>query len=424
MEAVHLLAWIEHHKALGVEHFFIYDTSIPSSSSGSSDSNNSSNSSSVNDVYKFLDGFLRDGTVTLVPWKYLGCVNEREDPLFCGTETPILTRDPEDPAAYPSFIAPGRVHLSAALLSCFLRFQAHSEWLIAMGENEFLKTHTSSSSQSTSHSRSKLYSLLSQTVRGLKGLVSVQITLSSYHLCLEKGLELEEGGDDDNDMMMGALSRVKGAWTKTDIPLLSHKGSLQALRFDQQPSEQRKIVAIRTVSSSHAQSSDPSEFTSSSSSSSSPISDTQYYEFVRHLVRGGRVANNDMPYHDSSEVEEGGWRGRGGRRKLESNSSNSTSSRLRRKYRATLHSNSVPIHRSLLYGMRLREPKRTCDLSLYKALADFYVSSALADSTNTSSQSPNRSRPLPYCNLPTQLKLLSKEVEELVTGSMQFLGSR
>ena len=70
-------------------------------SSGAAASKSIDNSNSSVKLSKYIE----KGTVTLIPWRYQGCVNKAGDPLFC--EDPTLRKDKKSHRAYPVFTPPG-----------------------------------------------------------------------------------------------------------------------------------------------------------------------------------------------------------------------------------------------------------------------------------------------------------------------------
>ena len=97
-----IIAWIEYHKVLGVEHFFLYDLSTHAMKQA----NTSSSETAANATgYIKLGKYIESGTVTMIPWRYHGCVDASDDPFFC--EDPLLDRDKKSHSAYPAFIPPG-----------------------------------------------------------------------------------------------------------------------------------------------------------------------------------------------------------------------------------------------------------------------------------------------------------------------------
>lgn len=103
-----IIAWIEYHKVLGIEHFFLYDLSIDIENEGVGTSSGAAASKSIDNSNSSvkLSKYIEKGTVTLIPWRYQGCVHKVGDPLFC--EDPMLRKDKKSHRAYPVFTPPGK----------------------------------------------------------------------------------------------------------------------------------------------------------------------------------------------------------------------------------------------------------------------------------------------------------------------------
>jgi Glycosyltransferase family 92 len=113
-----LVEWIEYHKLLGVQHFFIYDMA----SFGSKQK--------VKDV---LADYLAEGTVTIVPWRYSNCVKGM------GGGRDVRMRIPDRKGNNVSmFIPPAAASHTAALASCYLRFSDYTKYMIHIDEDEFI----------------------------------------------------------------------------------------------------------------------------------------------------------------------------------------------------------------------------------------------------------------------------------------------
>ncbi len=106
-DSYNIIAWIEYHKVLGIEHFFLYDlrrTTHVATTEMTSDGKNGTNHSEEN-IQKKIEKYIESGTITIIPWKYYGCVDANNDPLFC--EDPLLHRKKKIHGAYAAFTPPG-----------------------------------------------------------------------------------------------------------------------------------------------------------------------------------------------------------------------------------------------------------------------------------------------------------------------------
>jgi hypothetical protein len=108
-----LVEWIEYHRLVGVEHFYIYDT-------------NRSNRTALR--MNLLD-YIDEGIVTVVPWYYANCVRN----LAGGRWT--VYRVDGNPRFFQS---PRAIAQAAALGSCYSRFKHTSKYMIHVDDDEFL----------------------------------------------------------------------------------------------------------------------------------------------------------------------------------------------------------------------------------------------------------------------------------------------
>lgn len=117
-----LVEWIEYHRIVGVEHFFLYDTSAWE----------------VVDAMLLsvvLKDYIRDGIVTVVRWPYQNCVKN----MGSGRWINIMAQMKNSTEFSNVFFQPPRaVAQTAALASCFSRFKSTSKWMAHMDDDEFL----------------------------------------------------------------------------------------------------------------------------------------------------------------------------------------------------------------------------------------------------------------------------------------------
>ena len=116
----HIVEWIEYHKYLGVDHFFIYLTS--STTQHSMD-------------YAALSDYVIEGTVTIVPWGYQNCVKGMASGRWCHWK---LQR-PKVQYFWP----PKAIAQSAALASCYSRFRRFTKYMIHIDDDEFVTMNSS-----------------------------------------------------------------------------------------------------------------------------------------------------------------------------------------------------------------------------------------------------------------------------------------
>lgn len=106
----HLVEWLEHHLALGVNHFVLYDTT-----------HHSATSSATSLLTDILEDYVSEGVVTVVRWPYENCVRG----MASGRHVAL-------------FKTPGTIAHNAALASCFSRNKHRSRWISHIDDDEFL----------------------------------------------------------------------------------------------------------------------------------------------------------------------------------------------------------------------------------------------------------------------------------------------
>jgi len=157
--------FIDHYRALMVQHFFIYDTSP----------NSMDNKPGLNEVLK---SYIDTGAVTVIPWHYSSCIDA--DPFRC--PDPVLHFSSHaEPTVVPLFRPPAQVQAEAALSSCFLRFRRYSEWILAVDKNEFIYIDKS---KYLGHVKVvHIPSLLNSAARAQPGTNFVDFEVRSYRAC-------------------------------------------------------------------------------------------------------------------------------------------------------------------------------------------------------------------------------------------------
>jgi hypothetical protein len=125
----HLVEWIEYHLLLGVNHFVLYDTTIPATLGGvGSDRTaqrtptyHSATPSAEASLSNVIADYIAKGVVTVIPWPYNNCVR--------GMASGRMAAD---------FKVPGTIAHNAALASCYSRFRDSSRWIAHVDDDEFL----------------------------------------------------------------------------------------------------------------------------------------------------------------------------------------------------------------------------------------------------------------------------------------------
>ena len=127
-----MVEWIEYHKHLGVDHFFIYFTSLTIQHEV---------------AYATLSDYIMEGIVTIVPWGYENCVRGMASGRWCHWRN----------ASLPVFFQPPRaIAQSAALASCYSRFRRFTKYMVHIDDDEFIVMNSSlANPKSTNNSGSR-----------------------------------------------------------------------------------------------------------------------------------------------------------------------------------------------------------------------------------------------------------------------------
>jgi len=131
----HLVEWIEYHRLLGVEHFFIYDTAATTASTTGS-------------LSRQLTDYKSEGIVSVISWPFQNCVRG----MGSGRGTWWVDEQlaPGSPFAY--FQPPRAIAQTAALASCYSRFKHTSKYMLHMDDDEFFNFNASAFISSSSSS--------------------------------------------------------------------------------------------------------------------------------------------------------------------------------------------------------------------------------------------------------------------------------
>ena len=112
----HLVEWIEYHRLIGVQHFFIYNTAL----------------SNEGLLPLALQDFIAEGRVTVVPWPYRNCVRQG---MSSGRWFGWMESGEQNLTWFPP---PTAIAQTAALDSCYLRFKHTSTYMAHIDDDEFI----------------------------------------------------------------------------------------------------------------------------------------------------------------------------------------------------------------------------------------------------------------------------------------------
>ena len=131
-----LVEWIEYHRLMGVDHFYIYDTSTKQKAGG---------------IRTLLADYVSEGVVTVVQWGYENCVRGMASGRY-------LTYLPEKTFKKGIFDPPKAIAQSAALASCYSRYKSHTEYMMHIDDDEFIAMGASVLKKDFRHNKSHLTS--------------------------------------------------------------------------------------------------------------------------------------------------------------------------------------------------------------------------------------------------------------------------
>lgn len=127
--------WIEHHRLLGVQHFYVYDTTLPV------------RERDITAVQHSLSPYIREGLVSLTPWHFDNCMRPGAMAsgralnvyLQCNDSSSYATCT-DTPDTVRHFFPPRAVAQTAALASCYTRVRSASvsRYVMHIDDDEFV----------------------------------------------------------------------------------------------------------------------------------------------------------------------------------------------------------------------------------------------------------------------------------------------
>lgn len=120
----YLVEWIEYHRLLGVQHFFIYDTSC-----------SHSGNSSMTVLRRLLRDYIGKRLVSVIPWYWSNCAKH----MASGRYTIRVIQHNGSEQTIESFRPPPALAQIAALASCYSRFRYTSTYIAHIDDDEFLR---------------------------------------------------------------------------------------------------------------------------------------------------------------------------------------------------------------------------------------------------------------------------------------------
>ncbi|RYH13227.1 hypothetical protein EON65_36170 [archaeon] len=129
-----LVEWIEYHRQLGVQHFFLYDTLPARSSKVSSSASNASSS-----LASLLAGYVQRGVVSVTTWHHTNCMPDvHVCRIVCSYVYNATSREDKRQSC---FAPPSCINHIGALSSCYLRYRHSSKHMVIIDDDEFIHLH-------------------------------------------------------------------------------------------------------------------------------------------------------------------------------------------------------------------------------------------------------------------------------------------
>jgi hypothetical protein len=144
-----LVEWIEYHLRIGVQHFFLYDTTYV----GCAGVNVNNIPKQFKELKQLLKDYINRGMVTVVPWPYSNCVNGMTSgrPVYYRKRNGLTTGQ-----SVNVFKPPVAVAQYAALSSCYARYRQSTEYMLHVDEDEFITVNGSYQDVSGNHQHGKM----------------------------------------------------------------------------------------------------------------------------------------------------------------------------------------------------------------------------------------------------------------------------
>jgi hypothetical protein len=115
-----LVEWLEYHRIAGVDHVYLYDTSIADERGAS--------------THRIMQHYIDEGFLTIISWPFHSCVRNMAKGRF------VLYRNESDNSTvlHKEFRPPKPITQYAALASCYTRFKHTSKYIVYIDDDEYL----------------------------------------------------------------------------------------------------------------------------------------------------------------------------------------------------------------------------------------------------------------------------------------------
>lgn len=127
----HFVEWIEYHRLMGIDHFYIYDTTDIEHIQYNRDNN-------VLSIMDILSDYIWENVVTVIKWPYSNCVRNMASGRWVSYN---LINGSRNSSTNKYFFPPRAIAQTAALSSCYMRFKGVSDWIAHIDDDEFLVSY-------------------------------------------------------------------------------------------------------------------------------------------------------------------------------------------------------------------------------------------------------------------------------------------
>ena len=198
-----IVHWIEYYRMMGVDHFFIYDTTLNITSTNNT-------TTSFESLGEFLKPYIEMKIVSVISWPYKGCV----DNGLLACSGPILGYNNKNRNYEAVFTPPDDILFETSSLSCLLRFKEISEWIGVLKINEYVRFVPSTRNLNLKKAAVNLPNYIMSITKTSPEKEIIAVSSDSYHMCLNTYSNYERimNYENDDDSFLAFFNT---SWVKT-----------------------------------------------------------------------------------------------------------------------------------------------------------------------------------------------------------------
>jgi hypothetical protein len=188
---------------MGVDHFFIYDTTLNITSTNNT-------ATSFESLGEFLKPYIEMKIVSVISWPYKGCV----DNGLLDCPGPILGYNNKNRNYEAVFTPPDDILFETSSLSCLLRFKEISEWIGVLKINEYVRFVPSTRNLNLKKAALNLPNYIMSITKISPEKEIIAVSSDSYHMCLNTYSNYERimNYENDDDSFLAFFNT---SWVKT-----------------------------------------------------------------------------------------------------------------------------------------------------------------------------------------------------------------